>query len=141
MSLDPAVRLIKKYEGLKLRPYVCPGGKQTIGWGHVIGRGESFHHINEDQAHQLLIRDIRIAEEAMLRFVKAPLNNNQRCALISFIFNLGAGNFQKSTLLRTVNESRHMDVPEQLIRWVFAGNRRLLGLLRRRVDEAALYIS
>jgi lysozyme len=141
MSLDPAIRLIKKYEGLKLRPYICAGGKNTIGYGHVIRPNENFHHINEDQAHNLLVRDIRDAEEAMIRFVKVPLNNNQRCALISFIFNLGPGNFQRSTLLEVVNQAKHLDAPEQFIRWTFAGGRRLLGLMRRRVEEAMLYVS
>lgn len=142
MSLQPAIDIIKQFEGLSLRVYQCPGKKQTIGWGHVIKPHEtSFFEINTDQAEKLLIEDIRVAEEAILRFVKVPLTNNQRCALISFVFNLGAGNFSKSTLLTKVNESAHMSVPAEFIRWIFANNIKMRGLIRRRLSEALLYVS
>ena len=141
MSLNPAINIIKKYEGLQLRVYTCPGGKETIGWGHVVKPNESFRYITDAQAEMLLMKDIRDAEEAMLRFIKVPLNNNQKCALISFIFNLGSGNFQSSTLLKVINEERHLDVPEQLIRWVFVSGKKFRGLMRRRCEESLLYVS
>lgn len=134
------IELIKRFEGFSAKPYICPGNKRTIGFGHVIKPVENFVIISEKQAEELLIRDLKVAEEAVLRLVTVPLNQNQFSALVSFVFNLGQGNFGRSTLLRRINQNQMLDVPQELLRWTFASGRRLLGLMRRRVAEAELFL-
>jgi lysozyme len=134
------IELIKKFEGFSAKPYICPGNKRTIGFGHVIKPTENFVILSEKQAEALLIQDLRIAEEAITRLVTTRLNENQFSALASFVFNLGQGNFSRSTLLRRLNENQMLDVPQELMRWTFASGKRLIGLMRRRVAEAQLFL-
>ena len=75
----------------------------------------------------------------MLSFIQVPLEDGQLDALCSFAFNLGAGALQRSTLLRKVNREEHGAVPVEFRRWVWAGGRKLKGLVRRREAEAGLY--
>ena len=76
---------------------------------------------------------------AVLRLIRVPLEDGRFGALCSFTFNLGAGALQRSTLRRRVNREEHEAVPRELRRWVWAGGRKLKGLIRRREAEAALY--
>lgn len=141
---DAAITLITRFEGFSPTVYVCPGGWPTIGYGHVVGNGESERFeggIGEDEAEDLLRRDISKAERAVLRLVTVPLTDGQFDALVSFTFNLGAGALQRSTLRRKVNREDHGAVPGEFRRWVWAGGRKLKGLARRREAEAALYAS
>jgi lysozyme len=80
-----------------------------------------------------------IAEQAVCRLVKVPLTDGQFDALVSFTFNLGSGALQRSTLRRKVNREEHEEVPREFLRWVWAGGRKLKGLVRRRAAEADLY--
>lgn len=82
-----------------------------------------------------------IAEQAVNHLVSARINRNQFSALVSFVFNLGSGNFKNSTLLKVVNAENHLDVPNELIKWRNASGKPLLGLLRRRLAESVLYLS
>ena len=75
----------------------------------------------------------------MLRLIRVPLEDSRFDALGSFTFNLGAGALQRSTLRRKVNRQEHAAVPAEFGRWVWAGGRRLKGLVRRREAEAVLY--
>ncbi len=79
------------------------------------------------------------AEHAVSRLICVPLSNGQLDALISFTFNLGAGALQRSTLRARVNRGEHDAVPSELMKWVWAGGRKLAGLVRRRAAEAMLY--
>jgi lysozyme len=97
--------------------------------------------IGELAAQALLSKDVWSAERSVLRLIKVPLTDGQFDALVSFTFNLGGGALQRSTLRRKVNREEHGEVPEQLMRWVWAGGKRLRGLSRRRKAEAALYMS
>jgi len=76
---------------------------------------------------------------AVLRLIDVPLTDGQYDALVSFTFNLGAGALQRSTLRRKANREQHVEVPKQLMRWVWAGGRKLKGLIRRREAEALIY--
>ena len=80
-----------------------------------------------------------VAERAVLRLISVPLTQGQFDALVSFTFNLGAGALQRSTLRRTVNREEHADVPAELMKWVWAGGRKLKGLVKRRKAEGLLY--
>ena len=95
--------------------------------------------IDRAEAEALLRLDLRGAERAVCRLIPAPLTEARFDALASFTFNLGAGALQRSTLRRVVNRGEHEAVPAELLRWVWAGGRRLKGLVRRRAAEAALY--
>lgn len=133
--------LIKHFEGFSATPYKCPAGVTTIGYGHVIKPGEHFTTITQELASQILMLDIRSAEASVNHLIKVKLNRNQFSALVSFVFNLGHGNFASSTLQKVVNQQAHLDVPSELIKWRLSQGKPLKGLLRRRVQEALLYLS
>lgn len=136
------LNLIKHFEGFESEIYLDAAGLPTIGYGHLIRKGEHkmFENgISEMAAEALLAKDVWSAEGSVLRLVKVPLTNGQFDALVSFTFNLGGGALQRSTLRRKINREEHYEVPEQLMRWVWAGGRKLRGLIRRRAAEAELY--
>ena len=132
--------LIKRFEGFSRTVYFCPAGYPTIGYGHVVKDDEDFSAgIDEPQAEELLRQDAQIAERAVLRLINVPLTDGQFDALVSFTYNLGSGALQRSTLRRKINREEHAEVPEQFMRWVWAGGRKLKGLVRRRAAEAGFY--
>ena len=138
------LNLIKRFEGFEPDIYLDAAGLPTIGYGHLLRDGEHKmfkYGITEPAAQALLAKDVWSAERAVLRLIKVPLTDGQFDALVSFTFNLGGGALQRSTLRRKVNRSEHYEVPEQLMRWVWAGGRKLRGLARRRSAEAGLYMS
>ncbi|MAR56414.1 MAG: muraminidase [Rickettsiales bacterium] len=138
----PGLALIQQFEGFSPVIYTCPAGYLTIGYGHVIRAEENFSDgIDRRWAEELLKRDLRIAEAAVLRLITVPLSDGQFDALVSFTFNLGAGALQRSTLRRKVNRSEHASAADEFHRWVYASGRKLPGLIRRRAAEAALYRS
>lgn len=134
------MNFIKRHEGLRLKAYQDSAGVWTIGYGSTGGVREG-DTINEAQAEALLKVDLRTAEKEVNRH-KLPLNQNQFDALVSFTFNVGAGAFRSSTLLKRIKENaNHPDIPNQLKRWVYAGGKVLTGLVRRREEESKLYFS
>jgi len=137
---EQGLALIKQYEGFSAVPYICPAGKNTIGYGHVIHAGENFPNpISENDAKNLLGDDVKIPEQAVNRLVTAQLNQNQFDALISLIYNIGAGAFENSTLLRVLNLGEYDQAAEQFDRWVYAGGKPADGLIARRGAEKALF--
>lgn len=135
------IDLIKRFEGFSSTVYICPAGYPTIGYGHLVRSGESVNEISETEAEELLRKDVESAERAVIRLVKVPLTDGQFDALVSFTFNLGGGAFQRSTLRSKVNRQAHSEVPAQLMRWVWAGGRKLNGLVSRRSTEAMRYVA
>ena len=136
------IALIMYFEEFAPGIYICPGGWPTIGYGHVVRDGEQDGYadgIDEATAEALLRRDVETAERATLRLIGVPLEDGQFDALTSFTVNLGAGALQRSTLRRKVNREEHDAVPREFRRWVWAGGRKLKGLVRRREAEAAFY--
>lgn len=139
---EKAIELIKLFEGFSPRPYICPAGWRTIGWGHVILPEEKFTIISPEEAEELLRKDLLHAENAVLRLIKVPLSDGAFDALVSFTFNLGAAALQRSTLRMKLNRGEPKEeVAAEFLRWVYAGGRRLKGLVRRRVAEMALFLS
>ena len=132
------VNLIKHFEGCRLEAYKCPAGVWTIGYGHTKGVKEG-DAIEQEAAEAFLIEDLESFEQAVTRLVEVPLTQQQFDALVSWTFNLGAGNLAESTLLRKLNNYQYAEVPEQMMRWVRAGGQVLDGLVRRRAAEAALF--
>lgn len=134
------IDLIKRFEGFSPTVYICPAGYPTIGYGHLVREAERYEQgITEAEAEELLRRDVHAAESAVLRLIDVPLTDGQFDALASFTFNLGAGALQRSTLRRKVNRQAHSEVPEQFMRWVWAGGLKSQGLLNRRAIEAQFY--
>lgn len=139
---EKGLGIIKKFEGFSPTVYICPASYPTIGYGHVVKPDERQQYasgITPEQAEVLLRQDVQTAERAVLRLISVPLTDWQFDALVSFTFNLGAGALQRSTLRRKVNRSDHTNVPAEFRKWVWAGGRKLEGLVRRREAEATLY--
>ena len=133
------IDLIKRFEGFSPRAYLCPAGVWTIGYGHTAGVSEG-DSIDGDTAEDYLREDLTSAEGAVEKYVKVPLKQWQFDALVSFTFNLGAGNLYSSTLLKKVN--RNPDDPairQEFEKWVYSGGRVLQGLVDRRKAEADMY--
>lgn len=131
---------IKEFEGLRLSAYKCAGGALTIGWGHTKGVRPGMT-ITTDKAQQFFEEDIEAVEEMLRREPYYPrLSDGRVDALVSFIFNLGWGNFKNSTLrkklLRDVEDGT---IPDEFRRWVFCKGKKLPGLATRREWEAQMY--
>ena len=141
MNTSPkGIALIKEFEGLRLKAYQCPGGVWTIGYGHTAGVKPGML-ISKAQAEEYLKADL-IAFERYLNGLGLALNQNQFDALISFIYNVGTGNFSSSTLLRKVRANpQDNSIMDEFLRWVYSKGRVLPGLQRRRLAEMKLYFS
>ena len=138
--------IIRKFEGCKLKAYICPAGVVTIGWGSTRyedgSRVRMGDRITQDAADLLLLNEYRRFEDHVKRVVTSPINENQLGALVSFAYNVGLSALAKSTLLRLVNHSPdNAGVRDQFMRWTRGGGKILPGLVRRRKAEADLYFS
>lgn len=135
--------LIKRFEGFSSTIYICPAGYPTIGYGHVVRdeeKGRFDTGIDQEQGEELLRRDAHVAERAVLRLITVPLTDGQFDALVSFTFNLGSGALQRSTLRRKLNRQDYVSAAGELRRWIWAGGRKLKGLIKRREAEKGLFI-
>lgn len=132
------IDLIKHFEGLRLEAYQDSVGVWTIGYGSTKDIKEGMR-ITPFMAEQFLRDDLEEAEKAVSRLVDVSLTQNEFDALVSFAFNLGAGNLQHSTLLRKLNNSDKVGASDEFLRWVNAGGKKLEGLVRRRKAERALF--
>jgi len=131
--------LIKQFEGLRLDAYLCPAGVPTIGWGHTKGV-KMGQHITIAQAEDLLVEDIAPIER-LLNGLKINFRQEQFDALVSWIFNLGTGNFKGSTMYKCIlANANDEEVTDQLVKWVYSNKQLLSGLVKRRVEEANLFI-
>lgn len=131
--------LIKEAEGLRLDAYRCPAGVPTIGWGHTKGV-KMGQRITLAMAEDLLVEDLSPIER-LLNGLKINFRQEQFDALVSWIFNLGAGNFKGSTMYkRILEDAKDEEVTDQLVKWTYSGKQQLPGLMQRRVAEANLFI-
>lgn len=132
--------LIKQFEGLRLEPYLCPAGIQTIGYGHTKGVTMKSRRISQEQADDYLRRDLLDAERAVQHFITVPMNDNQFAALVSFVFNVGIANFLASTLRKRLNAGLYLEAASEFENWVLAKKKRIPGLVNRRAAEKALFL-
>ncbi len=142
MISDAGLKLIIQFEGIRTRAYPDPatGGEPwTIGVGHT-GGVKPGDVCTDQEALDWLREDCAEAEQAIDELVEVELTQNQRDALISFVFNLGAGNFRNSTLLKLVNSGQFDAAAQQFSRWSKANGKKIAGLLRRRKAEADLFL-
>jgi len=132
---------IKSFEGFAAYIYICLGGYKSIGYGHALRVGEIFKEpMNKIEGDVLIKKDIRVYEYAVTRYIKVPLSQGQRDALISFTFNLGAGALQRSTLRMKLNRGEYESAADEFPRWCRAGGRIVKGLLRRRRAEREIFL-
>lgn len=132
------IALIKRFEGCRLEAYQCSAGIWTIGYGHTGGvqRGDSITQIEADE---LLAKDLLKFELGVCKLVKAPLNQNQFDALVSFAYNCGLHALKTSTLLRKIHTGNLSGAAEEFLRWNKAGGKVLAGLTTRREAEKTLF--
>ena len=152
-TLSPqGVDFIKGWEGFRPQLYNDPVGHCTVGYGTLVHRGNCdgqsseqpyVSGVSEDAATQLLSDEAARFQRVISEKVTVPLNQNQNDALVSFVYNVGDGNFQKSTLLRLLNQGNYAAVPAELKKWTKARqNGKLIdlpGLVKRRAAEAELF--
>ena len=145
--------MARDYEGWSAVPYLCPGGHWSIGWGHTRGVTANTPPITEAEGNLYLAQDIAEAERIVERAVTVPLNQNEVDALVLFVMNIGAGkqgvksglvelkSGGPSTLLRRLNENDRAGAADEWMKWVYAGGEKLPGLIIRRAEERALFLT
>ena len=94
-----------------------------------------------ERAESLLLDDLSMFAEGVERYAKVSLTDNEFGALVSFSFNLGLGNLQKSTLLKKVNAGNMVGAAEEFLKWTKAGGKVLPGLVKRRAAERELFLT
>jgi lysozyme len=139
--------IIKKYESLKLKPYLCPAGVPTVGWGSTyyedgtrvrLGDGP----ITEERAKELLANTVSTFEKTVDSYTRDDINQNQFDALVCFAYNVGVGNLKSSTLLKKVNKDPNdKTIAKEFSKWNLSNGKVLAGLTKRRIEESNLYFS
>jgi len=138
---NAGLRLIKNFEGLRLRAYRCPAGVWTIGYGHTGAEVKPGMVITETEAEALLRADIAVFENCVSAAVKVPISQPQFDALVSLAFNIGCGALRRSTLLRRLNAGDYRGAAREFDKWIRAKGVVLAGLVSRRRDERNLFES
>lgn len=138
--------LIKEFEGLSLKPYLCPAKIPTIGYGstrYADGTAVKLTDkaITKEKAEKLLLDTLEPFEKTINKNVYAPITQNMFDALVTFAYNVGSGNFAKSTLLKKLNKADYHGAADEFLRWDKAGGKVLAGLTRRRKAERELFLS
>jgi len=140
-----AAEVIKEFEGYSSEPYLCPSGIPTIGYGNTMyTNGDRVtmddKEIDKKEAEKMLLDTIKSVEKQVKNVVEVKLPAHKLAALISFTYNVGIGNFSKSTLLAWLNSNPdYSEIPSQFRRWNKGGGRVLKGLVRRREAEVEIW--
>lgn len=140
---EEGIDFIIAHEGCKLAAYPDPatGGEPwTIGVGHT-GGVRAGDTCTEDEAREFLRADLRAAEACVNESVKGAITQGQFDALISLVFNIGGGNFRKSTLLKELNAGNDMSAAQQFLVWNRAAGKVMAGLTKRRADEMQVFLA
>lgn len=143
---EELIKLIKEEEGFRAKPYLCPAKRWTIGYGSTFYEDgtpvkESDRPIDEARALSMLeVHLKRRVHTVIERFVQVQLTDNQFDAITSFIYNVGGGNFQKSTLLRKLNAGDYLGAADEFKKWNISNGKVLNGLVKRREKERALFL-
>ena len=155
---EKAMQVIRHHEGVRTKPYRCPALLWTVGVGHVIDPAHATVKYEErknlpipegwdrilsmGEVDALLAEDLRRFERGVLRLCPAAAGNQGIFdSLVSFSFNVGLGNLQRSSLRMKTNRGEFEDAADEFLKWTKAGGRVLPGLVKRRNDERALYLS
>lgn len=151
------IDMVKHHEGVRFRPYRCPALLWTVGVGHVIDPlhiGVKFEDrknlpipqgwdrtLSTAEVNDILAKDLERFERGVARLCPAGLTQSRFDALVSFSFNVGLGNLQRSTIRMRHNRGDHEGASEAFMMWTKAGGKVLPGLVKRRQDERVLYLS
>jgi lysozyme len=141
---DEGIKLIKHFEGVHKKPYICPAGYWTVGVGHLISRNAELpiewdRVLSPGEIDDLLRKDLRRFELGVLRMLgTVQPSQSEFDALVSFSFNLGLGCFQRSTVRSAFIRGDKKRSGEVLLKYRRAGGRILQGLVRRRQAELTL---
>lgn len=139
---DRGLEFIKSFESFSPTTYICPAGRLTIGYGHVLLNGEHYQGISMEMAEKLLCRDLMHAESSVIRHINTPLRQSQFDALVSLTYNIGGGALQRSILRQKINYGASTrEITNEFTKWIFASGRRLSGLMRRRMAESQMFAS
>lgn len=155
---DKAIKMIKHHEGVRLRPYRCPALLWTIGVGHVLYNDQAKLKLEDRKSYDIkpqdnrvwsqnevdaiLVHDLERFEQGVARYCPSAINNqNHFDALVSFSFNVGLGNLQKSTLRMKYNRGEYKAAAEELLKWGKVNGKVLRGLMNRRTDEKLLFLA
>ena len=147
---------IKKDEGVRTSPYRCPAMLWTVGVGHVIDQNHIKVPFNERknlsiptgwdrtlsmaEVDDILAKDLATFERGVLRLCPTGLTQGRFDALVSFSFNVGLGNLQRSTIRMKHNRGDFEGAAEAFMAWTKAGGKELPGLVKRRKHEKAMYL-
>lgn len=141
------LELIKKYEGFKAKAYLCPANVPTIGYGSTYYEDGTKVKltdppITKERATELLEALLVSYERSVDSYCVDTINQNQFDALCSFAYNCGVGNLKSSTLLKKVNKNPNdPTIKDEFLKWNKGGGKVLIGLTKRRIEEAQLYFS
>lgn len=145
MNITIAAELCKRFEGFRSKPYLCPAGIATIGYGstyYADGRKVTLQDawVSEQQASDLLMHELSHTYlPGVLRLCPVLANDERRCnAIVDFVYNLGVGRLQTSTLRRKINAQDWDGAKEELMKWTRGGGKVLPGLVKRRQAEVSL---
>ena len=140
MDLEPLYSLIRLFEGLKLRPYLCPAGVWTIGYGSTGADITSKHpKVTAAWAEARMWADAdRFVKEALHLSPNLARHPAALCVIADFCYNLGSSRYKASTLRKKIEAEEWDEAREQLMKWVWGGGRKLPGLVRRRIAECEL---
>lgn len=157
MISKKAMEMIKHHEGVRMKPYRCPANLWTIGVGHVLYpdqgklkmedrlqyplRSEDNRTFSKEEVDEILANDLRRFVAGVSRYCPTGLNQGRLDALVSFAFNVGLGTLQRSTLRQKHNRGDYEGAAEEFLKFTKAGGKVLKGLVSRRNDERALYMS
>jgi lysozyme len=143
-ALEIAAEIAKIFEGFKPNPYKCPAGVWTIGYGttrYPDGRKvqSADPPVDISIAEEYLLDELHHSLLSTIKYCPVLVSNDNRLAAITdFVYNLGAGRLQTSTLRRRINQGDWFEVKRELGKWIRGGGRVLPGLVRRRIIESQL---
>lgn len=133
-TLSPqGIAALQKREGFSATPYADHKGF-SIGFGHLIKPGEALQYVSIAQATDLMMQDVQWAQDAVFSAIAAPITQAQFDALVSFAYNVGAGAFKGSTLVRKINTGDTTAAAE-FSRWIYASGQQNAALITRRTSE------
>jgi len=141
-----AIKLIKHHEGVRNKPYKCPAGLWTVGVGHLIGDGKTLpaswnKTFTNEEIDGILAADLKRFELGVHKMLpNVPLKQCEFDSLVSWCFNLGLGQFQRSTLRQALLRGDKEAAMESLVKYCRAGGKILKGLQNRRLDERKLFL-
>ena len=138
------LHITESFEGLRLIAYPDPatnGDPWTIGYGHTGTEVHKGMTITQEQAEELLMQDVKKAAATVNTKVTTDITQEEFDALVDFVFNVGAGNFNASTLLKKVNAGDIHGAADEFLKWDMAAGKHMAGLLKRRHAEAEEFLS